>query len=87
MARVVGPDLNKYIDKKVLVKINGKREVVGVVRGFDQFMNLVLENTQERLTPQNLGPNMGTSIIRGSAVHMIEALEPVPVTNYAPKTR
>lgn len=29
------------------VKLNAGRNVVGVLRGFDQFMNLVLDNTVE----------------------------------------
>lgn len=29
------------------VKLNANRTVVGVLRGFDQFMNLVLDNTVE----------------------------------------
>ena len=29
------------------VKLNGSRHVTGVLRGFDQFMNLVLEDTIE----------------------------------------
>lgn len=31
----------------VAVKLNAGRNVVGVLRGFDQFMNLVLDNTVE----------------------------------------
>jgi small nuclear ribonucleoprotein G len=82
-----GPDLLKYIDKRAIVRLDGKREVMGVVRGFDDFMNLVLDETQERRNNQPVGPPMGISVIRGAAIHMIEALEPIPVTNYAPKTR
>jgi len=31
----------------VAVKLNAGRNVVGVLRGFDQFLNLVLDNTVE----------------------------------------
>ena len=31
----------------VAVKLNGRREVSGVLRGFDQFMNLVVDDAQE----------------------------------------
>ncbi len=31
----------------IAVKLNANRNVVGVLRGFDQFMNLVLDNTLE----------------------------------------
>lgn len=33
------------------VKLNGNRKVTGVLRGFDQFMNLVLDNTVEEVSP------------------------------------
>ncbi len=32
------------------VKLNGNRQVTGVLRGFDQFMNVVLDNTVEHLS-------------------------------------
>ncbi|KAG8202775.1 hypothetical protein GWM34_02406 [Candida africana] len=42
-------DLNKYKDQKIRVKFIGGREVVGILKGFDQLMNLVLENVTETL--------------------------------------
>ena len=31
----------------IVVKLNANRMVVGTLRGFDQFMNLVVDNTVE----------------------------------------
>lgn len=42
-------DLQKYYGQKVLVKFIGGRYVVGVLKGFDQLMNLVLEDVVETL--------------------------------------
>ena len=42
-------DLDKLIDKRVRVKIAGGREVVGVLKGYDQLFNLVLDETVEFL--------------------------------------
>lgn len=42
-------DLNKYKDTKVRVKFIGGRQIVGVLKGFDQLMNLVLEEVEETL--------------------------------------
>lgn len=42
-------DLQKYYGEKVLVKFIGGRSVVGVLKGFDQLMNLVLEDVVETL--------------------------------------
>ncbi|KAJ7542419.1 hypothetical protein O6H91_10G106600 [Diphasiastrum complanatum] len=72
------PDLKKYMDKKLNIKLNANRGVVGVLRGFDQFMNLVLDNTVE--VNGNEKNEIGMVVIRGNSVVMIEALEPVPRT-------
>lgn len=49
-----GPDLKRYMDKNLSLTLNGGRIVKGVLRGYDQFMNLVLEeakgNTINRAT-------------------------------------
>ena len=41
------PELRKFMDKRVHLKINGNRAVEGILRGFDPFMNLVLDETIE----------------------------------------
>ena len=38
------PDLKKYMDKLLTIKVNGDRRVSGILRGYDQFMNLVLDD-------------------------------------------
>ena len=35
------------MDKRLSIKLNANRTVTGVLRGFDQFMNLVLDETVE----------------------------------------
>lgn len=40
-------DLSKYADKQVTVKFSGGREVQGVLKGYDQLMNLVLDDVHE----------------------------------------
>lgn len=36
------PDLNKYVAKKLRIKLNGGREIEGIVIGVDVFMNVAL---------------------------------------------
>ncbi|RYH29078.1 RNA-binding protein [archaeon] len=36
-----------YLDKTVSLHLNKNRKVVGTLRGYDQFMNLVLGNAVE----------------------------------------
>ena len=41
-----------------LVKLNGGRNIVGILRGFDPFMNLVIDETVEEVkdgTKNNIG--------------------------------
>ncbi|KAL5198398.1 hypothetical protein ABZP36_001910 [Zizania latifolia] len=59
----------------LLVKLNANRVVIGTLRGFDQFMNLVMDNTVE--VNGNEKNDIGMVVIRGNSVVMIEALEPV----------
>ena len=37
------------------VKLNGNRRVTGVLRGFDQFMNVVLDEVVDAQTQENIG--------------------------------
>lgn len=35
------------MDKRMMLKLNGGRAVTGILRGFDPFMNVVLDDTVE----------------------------------------
>jgi len=37
----------RYMDKLVVCQLNGGRKVSGVLRGFDPFLNLVLDEAHE----------------------------------------
>lgn len=69
MTKVYPPELKKYMDKNVSVRLNGSRTVTGVVRGFDPFMNLVLDESSDSKS------QMGMIVIRGNAIMAIEALD------------
>ncbi|PWZ44798.1 putative small nuclear ribonucleoprotein G [Zea mays] len=55
------------------VKLNANRLFIGTLRGFDQFMNLVINNTVD--VSGNYNAHNGMVFIRGNRVVMIEALE------------
>uniref|UniRef100_A0A453B4D7 Small nuclear ribonucleoprotein G n=1 Tax=Aegilops tauschii subsp. strangulata TaxID=200361 RepID=A0A453B4D7_AEGTS len=57
------------------VKLNANRVVIGTLRGFDQFMNLVVDNTVEVNGDEKT--DIGMVVLRGNSVVMIEALEPI----------
>ena len=69
-----GPDLKKYMDKRLAIKLNGNRTINGTLRGFDQFMNLVLDETVEVVSASEQN-NIGMVVLRGNSIVMIEALE------------
>eukprot|EP01135_Chromosphaera_perkinsii_P004397 Nk52_evm48s279 gene=Nk52_evmTU48s279 len=70
------PDLKKYMDKRLSLKLNGNRQVTGVLRGFDPFMNLVLDEAVEEVSAKEKR-NMGMCVIRGNSVVMLEALQKI----------
>eukprot|EP00295_Goniomonas_pacifica_P007499 CAMPEP_0175821384 /NCGR_PEP_ID=MMETSP0107_2-20121207/9109_1 /TAXON_ID=195067 ORGANISM="Goniomonas pacifica, Strain CCMP1869" /NCGR_SAMPLE_ID=MMETSP0107_2 /ASSEMBLY_ACC=CAM_ASM_000203 /LENGTH=76 /DNA_ID=CAMNT_0017133765 /DNA_START=23 /DNA_END=253 /DNA_ORIENTATION=+ len=69
-----GPELKKFMDKRLSLKLNANRHVTGLLRGYDQFMNVVLDETTEHVsaTEQN---QIGMVVIRGASIVMIECLE------------
>ncbi|RXI05439.1 hypothetical protein DVH24_006696 [Malus domestica] len=42
-------DLAKFVDKGVQVKLTGGRQVTGTLKGYDQLLNLVLDEAVEFL--------------------------------------
>ncbi|TRZ10103.1 hypothetical protein HGM15179_016999 [Zosterops borbonicus] len=58
------------------VKLNGGRHVQGILRGFDPFMNLVIDECVE-MAPGGQQNNIGMVVIRGNSIIMLEALERV----------
>jgi U6 snRNA-associated Sm-like protein LSm7 len=40
-------DFSHYLNKKVIVNFSGGREAIGVLKGFDQVSNLVLDDVWE----------------------------------------
>ena len=47
MVKEINLNLKAYLDKVIVVKLNGNRRVQGTLRGYDQLMNIVLENASE----------------------------------------
>ncbi|KAL3448978.1 hypothetical protein BJX65DRAFT_306530 [Aspergillus insuetus] len=41
------PELKKYMEKRVFCELNGNRKVIGILRGYDVFMNIVLDDAVE----------------------------------------
>jgi len=64
------------MDKNMIIKLNGNRKISGILRGYDQFMNLVIDNTVEEVSPSERN-EIGMVVIRGNSVVMMEPLEKI----------
>lgn len=38
---------SRFMDKRISIQVNCNRKISGVLRGFDAFMNIVLDETVE----------------------------------------
>uniref|UniRef100_A0A2K6S0W0 Small nuclear ribonucleoprotein G n=1 Tax=Saimiri boliviensis boliviensis TaxID=39432 RepID=A0A2K6S0W0_SAIBB len=79
MSKAHPPELKKFMDKKLSLKLNGGRHAQGILRGFDPFMNLVIDECMEMATSGQQN-NIGMVVIRGNSIIMLEALERVQIT-------
>ncbi|KAK5954936.1 Serine/threonine-protein kinase smg1 [Knufia fluminis] len=68
------PELRKYMEKRLFVQLNGNRKVIGILRGYDVFLNIVLDEAYEE-RPGGEKARLGMVVIRGNSVVMLEALE------------
>ncbi|KAK4628774.1 Small nuclear ribonucleoprotein G [Fulvia fulva] len=74
------PELKKYLDKRVEVQLNGSRKVMGTLRGYDVFLNVVLDEATES-KPNGEKARLGMCVIRGNSVVMMEALDRIDSDN------
>jgi small nuclear ribonucleoprotein G len=61
MPKKTPPELKRYMDKKIRLTLNAKRIVSGHMRGFDQFMNIVLDEAYEERSDTE-GFELGTVV-------------------------
>jgi U6 snRNA-associated Sm-like protein LSm1 len=69
--------LIEEVDKRLLVVLRDGRKIVGVLRSFDQFANVVLENTYERIIVGDKWgeKRLGLFIIRGENVVLLGEID------------
>ena len=53
--------LQQFMDKKLFIHLQGGRKVSGVLRGYDLFLNLVIDDALEETTPAQKHP-IGTVV-------------------------
>ena len=62
--------LDESINKVVLIKLKGDKTIRGNLHGFDQHMNLLLDQSEE-IRSEGDSITLGTIVVRGDNVIMI----------------
>ncbi|KAF8303272.1 like-Sm ribonucleoprotein [Clavulina sp. PMI_390] len=79
MSKASQPELKKFMDKRLSISLQGGRKVSGVLRGFDIFLNLVVDDATEESGHTASAPPtklpLGQIVIRGNSVTSMETLE------------
>ena len=66
---IINEELQKNLNKVILVKLRNGAEVRGVLVGYDQHLNLILTNTEE-INPRG-GVKSVLMVIRGDTILFI----------------
>lgn len=70
MSEMATQVLEESLDKVVLVRLKGGRSLRGKLKGFDQHLNLVLEDAEDTTDSENI-KKLGSIIVRGDNVVII----------------
>jgi len=69
-------DLSKYVDQRIRVKFTGGREVTGVLKGYDQLLNLVLDDVDEEVQePTPTIRRIGLAVLRGPQITVLSPVD------------
>ena len=63
-------DLSRFVDQSLRLKFQGGREATGVLKGYDQLMNLVMDDVVEILQDGS-SRTLGLVVLRGPAITVI----------------
>ncbi|KAH9948462.1 U6 snRNA-associated Sm-like protein LSm7 [Amylocystis lapponica] len=70
-------DLAKYVNERIRVKFTGGREVTGVLKGFDQLLNLVLDEVEEQVQEDGEPHtrSLGLVVLRGPTITLLSPVD------------
>nr|XP_045367652.1 small nuclear ribonucleoprotein G-like [Camelus bactrianus] len=74
MSKAHPPEVKKFMDKKLSLKLNDGRHDQGILWGLNPFMTLVIDKCVEMATSGQRN-NTGKVVIRGDSITVLEALE------------
>ena len=70
-------DLSKYVNERIRVKFTGGREVTGILKGYDQLLNLVVDDVEE-VVNEPAPPHtrsLGLAVLRGPTVTLVSPVD------------
>lgn len=70
--------MNDFVDKVVIILTNDGRNIIGKLKGYDQTINVILEDSHERIYSTDSGVvqnPLGLYIIRGDTIAMISEMD------------
>jgi small nuclear ribonucleoprotein G len=70
MSKARPPETKKYMDTRLNVQLVGGRKIQGILRGFDPFMNIVMDESTE---VRKAGPTVriGMVVVRGDSIILL----------------
>jgi len=70
MTEMASKILEDSLEKVVLVRLRGGKSLRGILKGFDQHMNLVLDDAEDATDEENI-EKIGSIIVRGDNVIIV----------------
>ncbi|KAG1744656.1 uncharacterized protein EDB91DRAFT_1050521 [Suillus paluster] len=69
-------DLSKYVNERIRVKFTGGREVTGILKGYDQLLNLVLDDVEEQINePEPQTRTLNLVVLRGPTITLLSPVD------------